>query len=111
MTAACMSPTFWPAATAVARIPSSSVWMTDDTPGSGTQDPVLLDEERKRLSPDLVTAAQQLTKRLDLFSRVLAGLHGAVGTLSYSCHNLADDREMFPSSVVLWALRNPLRRA
>ena len=73
-------------------------------PGSGTQDPVLLDEERKRLSPDLVTAAQQLTKRLDLFSRVLARLRGTV-TLSYSCHNLADDREMFPSSVVLSAFR------
>ncbi len=35
---------------------------------------------------------------------LLARLRGTV-TLSYSCHNLADDREMFPSSVVLSAFR------
>jgi ATP-dependent helicase/nuclease subunit B len=73
-------------------------------PGSGTQDPMLLDEERKRLSPELVTASRQLAKRLDLFVRLLARLRGKV-TLSYSCHNLVDDREMFPSSIVLSAFR------
>jgi PD-(D/E)XK nuclease superfamily len=73
-------------------------------PGSGTQDPMLLDDERKRLSPELPTAARQLAKRLDLFVRLLARLRGTV-TLSYSCHNLADDREMFPSSIVLSAFR------
>ena len=37
-------------------------------------------------------------------SRLLARLRGTV-TLSYSCHNLVDDRELFPSSIVLSAFR------
>ena len=73
-------------------------------PGAGLQDPMLLDEERKRLSPDLPTAGQQLAKRLDRIARLFARLRGTV-TLSYSCYNLADDREMFPSPVVLAAFR------
>ncbi len=73
-------------------------------PGFGIQDPMLLDEERKQLSPDLPTAGHQLAKRLDQFARLLARLRGTV-TLSFSCHNLADDREIFPSSIVLSAFR------
>jgi PD-(D/E)XK nuclease superfamily len=73
-------------------------------PGAGLQDPILLDEERRRLSRELPTAGGELTKRLDRFAGVLAGLRGNV-TLSYPCHDLADDREMFPSPVVLSAYR------
>ena len=73
-------------------------------PGAGLQDPVLLDSERRQLSSDLPTAAGQLQERLHRFALLLARLRGNV-TLSYSCHDLADDREMFPSPVVLSAFR------
>jgi PD-(D/E)XK nuclease superfamily len=73
-------------------------------PGAGLQDPILLDEERRGLSEDLLTSGHELAKRFDLMARLLARLRGTV-TLSYACHNLADDREMFPSSAVLSAFR------
>jgi ATP-dependent helicase/nuclease subunit B len=73
-------------------------------PGAGLQDPVLLDSERRQISSDLPTAAGQLQERLKQIALLLARLRGNV-TLSYSCHDLADDREMFPSPVVLSAFR------
>jgi ATP-dependent helicase/nuclease subunit B len=73
-------------------------------PGAGLQDPILLDDERRRLSRELPTAGGELTRRLGRFAGVLAGLRGNV-TLSYSCHELADDREVFPSPVILSAFR------
>ena len=73
-------------------------------PGAGLQDPLLLDHERRALSPKLPTAADHLKEKLDKFTRLLARLRGRV-VLSYCCHDLADDREMFPSPVVLAAFR------
>ncbi len=73
-------------------------------PGAGLQDPILLDEERRKLSRELPTSGGELAKRIDRMASLLASLRGNV-TLSYPCHNLADDREMFPSSVILSAFR------
>jgi RecB family exonuclease len=73
-------------------------------PGAGLQDPVLLDSERLKLSSHLATAAGQLQERLQRFVLLLARLRGTV-TLSYACHDLTDDREIFPSPVVLSAFR------
>ena len=78
----------------------------DDTrfPGTGAQDPLLLDRERDRISGELPTASSRLTRRLAGFGGLLARLRGTV-TLGASCRNLADDREMFPSPVILAAYR------
>jgi ATP-dependent helicase/nuclease subunit B len=73
-------------------------------PGAGLQDPLLLDHERQALSPKLPTAAGRLKEKLDKFARLMARLRGRV-TLSYCCHNLLDDREMFPSRVILAVFR------
>ncbi len=73
-------------------------------PGAGLQDPLLLDEERTRVSKDLPTAASRLARTVQGLARLLARLRGRV-TLSYCCRNLADDRDMFPSPVVLAAFR------
>ena len=73
-------------------------------PGSRLQDPILLDEERRGLSKELRTSASDLARRIELTARLFARLRGTV-TLSYSCFNLMDDREMFPSSIVLSAFR------
>ncbi|MEW6554322.1 MAG: PD-(D/E)XK nuclease family protein [Actinomycetota bacterium] len=73
-------------------------------PGTGLQDPLLLDTERAAISPDLSTAAERLAASLDDFARLAAGLRGSV-TLSYSCRDLGDDSDMFPSPVLLAAYR------
>ena len=86
--------------------PYTFVLGLDDTrfPGLGLQDPLLLDRERVRISGDLPTAAGRLAARLGRFAGLLARLRGKV-TLSYCCRNLVEDREMFPSPVVLSAYR------
>ncbi len=73
-------------------------------PGAGLQDPLLLDGERIRVSGDLPTAASRLARTAQGFARLLARLRGNV-TLSYCCRSLTDDREMFPSPMVLAAFR------
>jgi hypothetical protein len=73
-------------------------------PGSGLPEPVLLDGERVKLSADLPTGERRLDEREDEFARLLARLRGHV-TLSYSCYGFADDRESFPSPVVVGAYR------
>ena len=95
---------FLRAVTAAGRTRLSSVWTTAGSRATGLQDPILLDEERQALSRDLPTSGGELAKRIDRMAPLLARLRGNV-TLSYSCHNLADDREMFPSSVILSAFR------
>ncbi len=74
-------------------------------PGAGMQDPLLLDGERNRVSRDLPTAAKRLARTAQGFAGLLARLRGSV-TLSYCCRSLTDDREMFPSPVVLSAFRS-----
>ena len=99
-----MWPTPWPAA--IRDGPVTFIVGLDDSrfPGAGLQDPLLLDHERQALSPKLPTAAGRLKEKLDKFARLLARLRGRI-VLSYCCHDLADDREMFPSPVILAAFR------
>ncbi len=73
-------------------------------PGTGRQDPLLLDSERARISEALPTGAGRLALQLDDFARLLSRIRGSV-TLGYCCRSLSDDREMFPSPVVLSAYR------
>ena len=73
-------------------------------PGAGLQDPLLLDEERDNLSDNMPTAASRLKRRVDEFQRLFARLRGKV-TLSYACKSVTDDREMFPSNVLVSVFR------
>lgn len=74
-------------------------------PGAGLQDPLLLDRERSALSPELPTAGDALERKVRSFHRLGARLRGRV-TMSYSCRNLADDREAsYPAGVVATAYR------
>jgi ATP-dependent helicase/nuclease subunit B len=73
-------------------------------PGSGLQDPLLLDSERRQLSPNLEIAASRLENKLRDFTRLLARLRGQL-TLSFCARSVDDDRELFPSAVVLVAYR------
>ena len=73
-------------------------------PGAGLNDPLLLDEERGKLSPKLRKASAEFSLKLERFAELQARLRGTV-TLGFSCLNLQEDREMFPSPVVLSAYR------
>ncbi len=73
-------------------------------PGGGRQDPILLDQERERLSPEIPTAASRLRQKLEAFHRLLCRLEGRV-VFSLSSYDVHNDREMFPSPVVLAAYR------
>ena len=74
-------------------------------PGAGLQDPILLDEERQAtLTAICPPPGENWPSGFDRLALLFARLRGNV-TLSYSCHNLANDREMFPSSVLLSAFR------
>lgn len=73
-------------------------------PGSGMNDPLLLDHERERLSADLPKASSNLRQKLEHVANLFAGLRGNI-TLGFSSLDLVEDRSLFPSSVVFSAYR------
>ncbi len=73
-------------------------------PGAGLPDPVLLDDERRALSKDLPVAGDRLDESVRRLVSLLARLRGEV-TLSFSRLDLAQDRELFPSPVLVSAYR------
>lgn len=73
-------------------------------PGTETQNPVLLDEERERISRDISLSRDRLKEKLYDFTSMLAGLRCRV-TVSYSVYDIKDDRQLFPSSVYLQIYR------
>lgn len=73
-------------------------------PGAGIQDPILLDEERGKLSPQLTTSSSKLSNKIHKFSNLLLRLRGKV-TLSYSSRSLINDTEMVPSPIMISCYR------
>jgi ATP-dependent helicase/nuclease subunit B len=65
---------------------------------------VLLDAERERLSPPLARSADRVAEALHRVVGRLAVLGGTVG-LSFSCRDLREGRETFPSWLFLQAFR------
>jgi ATP-dependent helicase/nuclease subunit B len=76
----------------------------DRVPGSGTQDPVLTDGDRRALGGALPTSADVAQERSFRLAALLARLRGSV-TLSYSAWSAAEARSVSPSPVLLQALR------
>jgi ATP-dependent helicase/nuclease subunit B len=64
---------------------------------AGLEDPVLLDDERRAIAPELLAVSQDRTS--DSVYRVIAHLASLRGnvTLSYSCRDLRQGRECYPS--------------
>lgn len=78
-------------------------------PGAGIQDPILLDEERERLNEIRKTSALRTTRdslreNLWTMAKMVAGLRGHV-TFSYSAYDIIEERQSFPSSIILQAAR------
>ena len=73
------------------------------------EDAVLLDDERRALSPALPTSADRVGEALYGVVSRMAALGGSV-CLSFSCRDLRQHRETFPSWLLLQALRVLKRR-
>jgi len=73
-------------------------------PGRGVQDPILLDEERKRLGSGLELSDERIKKNLYDMAGLLSGLRGKV-TVSYSAYDIKEGRKVFPSFIVLQLFR------
>ncbi len=73
-------------------------------PGAGLQDPILLDEEREKISAALGTSADSLRENLWAMAGMLARLRGEV-ILSFSSYDIIEERASFPSSLILQAAR------
>lgn len=74
-------------------------------PGAGIQDPILLDEDRRRLDPEaLPTSADRLAERRWSLAALLARLSGTV-TLSYAAWSASEGREVAPAADLLQAFR------
>ncbi len=70
-------------------------------PRGKSVDPILLDDERRRISVDLTTAQELSQYQQATLDRVLTRLQGAPQAqvvCSYTLRNLIDDSECFPSS-------------
>ncbi|MEO8678621.1 MAG: PD-(D/E)XK nuclease family protein [Vicinamibacterales bacterium] len=73
---------------------------------SATEDPVLLDAERRRISPHLRLASDRIEEAVDAVVNRLAATSGAASiTLSYSCRDLREFRQTYPSWLMLQAHR------
>ncbi|MFQ5829944.1 MAG: PD-(D/E)XK nuclease family protein [Candidatus Methylomirabilia bacterium] len=68
------------------------------------EDPVLLDDERRALDPALAQSGDRVSEALARVLSRLAALGGRV-CLSFSCRELRQNRETFPSWLLLQALR------
>ncbi len=73
-------------------------------PGRAIQDPILLDREREQLSDSLIRSGEVVEKSVQDLVRTVSRLSGEL-TLSYPCWDLADDRQLFPSPIILSAFR------
>ncbi len=79
-------------------------WDDRRLPGAVLQDPILLDSERSLVHRDLATSGQRLHRKIEDVAATLSQTPGRV-TISWSCQDVADDRETFPSSLALIAFR------
>jgi ATP-dependent helicase/nuclease subunit B len=73
-------------------------------PGTGYQDPFLLDEERNKISSALKTTEDILRENLYSMAALVSSLRGKA-VLSYSSYDIVDERPSFPCSLMLQAFR------
>lgn len=73
-------------------------------PSTLLQDPVILDTERQSLEAPLPLSTELLHEESYVLSKLLGSLPGSL-TLSYSCRDLKEDRELLPSAVLLGVYR------
>jgi hypothetical protein len=74
----------------------------DDTrfPPRIFDDPILLDLERARISTNMPKSVERIKETLRAWNEFLEGLEGDI-SLGFCCHDIANDRELFPSRVLM----------
>ncbi|MFH1025348.1 MAG: PD-(D/E)XK nuclease family protein [Nitrospirota bacterium] len=73
-------------------------------PGTLIQNPILLDEEMQAISEHLIPSSDLLKEKLYRISSLLASRRGSI-TLSFSSFDILENRESFPSSILLQVFR------
>ena len=73
-------------------------------PGTHSQNPVMLDEEREKMGRDIGLARDSLKEKLYDFTSMLSGLEGKV-SFSYAFYDIKDEKNLHPSSVLLQIYR------
>jgi len=73
-------------------------------PGSRLPDPILLDEERKKISTELALTSDRLRENRFSMNALLSSLRGQA-VLSFSAYDVMENRQSFPSSFLLQAHR------
>lgn len=76
----------------------------DTFPGSGRQDPVLLDSERRLIHSGLSLGTDRPIENQYVMALALASRRGKV-TLSFPSFDVVDNRAIFPSNILLQAYR------
>jgi len=69
-----------------------------------TQDPVLLDDERKKISEGLEVSESRMARNIYSMTQLISGLRGKL-TASYSSFDIKEGKSSFPSSLVLQIFR------
>jgi ATP-dependent helicase/nuclease subunit B len=69
-------------------------------PGTPPQDPILLDGERSRISPTISTSWNRMAEKIENFWRLIGRLRGTA-ICGFPSRDLVDDREKFPSPLLL----------
>ncbi|EEG79081.1 PD-(D/E)XK nuclease family protein [Dethiobacter alkaliphilus] len=73
-------------------------------PGSGLQDPVLLDQEREQIHPELSLLTHEPAKRQYRLARYLSSRRGQI-ILSYPSYDTVEGRHTSPAAILLQAHR------
>ena len=73
-------------------------------PAKAGQDPVLLDEERAKISKGLELSTERMSKNIYDMAALMSGLRGKA-TFSYSAYDIKEDRKAFPSPILLQVFR------
>lgn len=69
-----------------------------------SQDPILLDEEREKISEKLMLSGESARQNILDMASLIAGLRGKL-TFSYSAYDTKEERRSFPSSLLLQVFR------
>ena len=73
-------------------------------PGRRSEDPVLLDSERRKISSDLEVSSDNIGKNIYDMASLLSGIRGSF-TASFSMYSVKEERNVFPSSLLLQLFR------
>jgi ATP-dependent helicase/nuclease subunit B len=73
-------------------------------PGTGGLDPLLTDQDRRRIANTLTTSSERIAEAQYRFAALFARLRGRV-TLSYAAYDAVEGRKLSPSATVLQAYR------